>query len=193
MAASPRPAPGALRVFLSRSPEATEALGATLGAGLVAGAVVALSGELGSGKTTLVRGLARGLGVAGPVTSPSFTLMHEHPGPLALYHFDAWMAGREALFLEGGGAEYLGGEGVAVVEWAERIEAWLPAPRLAVRLDHRGPAERSIELAVVPSAAGEEPRAKALEELLDGLLEAIAAGPDLVPVSAAGRAGTPGA
>lgn len=189
MAASPRPA----RVFLSRSPEATEGLGATLGAGLVAGAVVAVTGELGSGKTTLVRGLARGLGVEEPVTSPSFTLMHEYPGPLPLYHFDAWMAGREALFLEGGGSEYLGGEGVAVVEWAERVEAWLPAPRLAVRLAHRGPLERAIELAVVRCVARAGARATALERVLRDLVAGLEAAPELVPVSAAGPGGSAGA
>ena len=133
MASAERPA---ARAFLAPSPEATEALGESLGRGLGAGAVVALLGELGAGKTTFVRGLARGLEVEEPVTSPTFTLMQEHAGRVPLHHFDAWMAAREEAFLESGGAELLGGEGVAAVEWADRLLAWLPVPRIEVELRH---------------------------------------------------------
>jgi tRNA threonylcarbamoyladenosine biosynthesis protein TsaE len=142
-------------VLRSGSPEATEAIGAALGAELAPGAVVALDGELGAGKTCLVRGIARGLGVAEPVSSPSFTLMHEYAGRVAVHHFDAWMTAREAAFLEGGGADALGGEGVALVEWAEHVADYLPAWRLAIRLEHRGPAERRLVLRVL----GAPPRA----------------------------------
>jgi tRNA threonylcarbamoyladenosine biosynthesis protein TsaE len=133
-------------VLVTEGAEATEAVGVALGASLEAGAVVALDGELGAGKTTLVRGLARGLGIEVPVSSPSFTLMHEYPGRLPLYHFDAWMAGRELAFLEAGGAEALEGDGVAVVEWAERVASYLPAERLDVRLEHLGPSARRLTL-----------------------------------------------
>ena len=88
------------RTFRSRSAEETAALGEALGRRLGQGAVIALDGELGAGKTVFVQGLARGLGVEEPVTSPSFTLMHEHAGRLTLHHFDAWMTGREVAFLE---------------------------------------------------------------------------------------------
>ena len=141
MGADPRP-PGAgprpleeLRL-VSRSPEATEALGEALGARLAAGCVVALDGDLGAGKTTLVRGLARGLGVAEGVASPTYTLMHAYDGRVPVYHFDAWMQGREEAFLEGGGAEWLEAGGVALVEWADRVADWLPAARLSVRIEH---------------------------------------------------------
>src|SRR5262245_31785188 len=130
---------GAELVLVTRSPEATESLGEAIGRQLAPGAVVALDGELGSGKTCLVRGLARGLGVEETVSSPSFTLMHEYRGRLTLHHFDAWMAGREQAFLEAGGAEALDGDGVAVIEWAERVRAYLPPARLSVRLAHAGP------------------------------------------------------
>ena len=130
--------------------EATEALAERLGRHLSAGAVVALIGDLGAGKTAFARGVACGLDVADPLTSPTFTLMQEYEGRVPLYHFDAWMDGREALFLEGGGADYLGGGGVALVEWADRVEGYLPAPRLEVRLEHRGEAQRAIELGLVP-------------------------------------------
>jgi tRNA threonylcarbamoyladenosine biosynthesis protein TsaE len=147
-----------VRRFLSRCPEATLALGEALGAALRAagarGVVLALCGELGAGKTTLVRGLARGLGAEGEVTSPSFTLMHEHDGPLPLWHLDAWMAGRERALLEGGAAECLLGPGVAAVEWAERIEDLLPSPRLELRLAHRSPEQREIRLALIPGPEG---------------------------------------
>jgi tRNA threonylcarbamoyladenosine biosynthesis protein TsaE len=125
---------------------------------LPAGSVVALDGELGSGKTRFVRGLARGLGIAEPVSSPTYTLMHSYEGEgarLPLYHFDAWMAGREAAFLEGGGVEWMLGEGISAVEWAERVADLLPVPRLSVCLALRdsGGEGRVLRLAVVGVSA----------------------------------------
>ncbi|MEM7309747.1 MAG: tRNA (adenosine(37)-N6)-threonylcarbamoyltransferase complex ATPase subunit type 1 TsaE [Planctomycetota bacterium] len=169
--------------WISPDPEVTEAVGAALGAALEAGAVVALDGELGAGKTCLVRGLARGLGIEEPVTSPSFTLMQFYEGRLPLYHFDAWMAGRGLAFLEAGGAEALDGEGVAVVEWAGRVADYLPATRLEVLLEHRGPSERLLRVAV-RGPAGARPD-------LEAALQAAAGVPGLAdPGSAA--AGPPG-
>ena len=157
------PSEGPERVLVSASPAATEALGELLGGALGPGDVVALEGELGSGKTCLVRGLARGLGVTDPVTSPTFTLMHTYAGRVPLHHFDAWMEGREQALLEGGGAEWLRAEGVAVVEWAERVSAWLPEPRIRIRLGHLDPERRRIGLSAVGAAGGR----------LAGLLEAL--------------------
>jgi tRNA threonylcarbamoyladenosine biosynthesis protein TsaE len=124
MAASERELTG-LRVFLSRSPEATEALGAALALAIEAdallraeGVAVALDGELGAGKTALTRGVARGLGAQDCVHSPSFTLMHTYEGRLPIYHFDAWMEGRESAFLDGGGAEF--GPPVPLDEFPDR-------------------------------------------------------------------------
>jgi len=117
---------------------------------------------LGAGKTTFMRGLAVGLGVEEPVSSPTYTLMHQYEGRLTLYHFDAWMEGRERAFLEGGGAEELTGEGVSAVEWAEKVAEYLPHPRLAVRLTHRSPQERGLELRVVGDS-----------NLLEGLLRGL--------------------
>ena len=156
------------RSFLSRSAEATEALGALLGSRLSPGSLVALHGELGSGKTCLVRGLARGLGVEGDVASPTYTLMHHHPGPIPLYHLDAWMQGRGEAFLEDGGAEWLHASGVAAVEWAERVSPWIAGPRLAIALEHAGETERRVHLTAV---GGPDPsaRAEALRALVEGL------------------------
>ncbi len=159
---------GVERDLLSHSPEATEELARRLGAVLEAGAVVALSGELGTGKTRFVRGLALGLGAVERVSSPTYTLMHEYPGRLTLYHFDAWMEGRERAFLEGGGAEWIGAGGVAVVEWAERVAAWLPEPRIEVLLEHRGPDRRRLRLRVRPGPAPEA-AGGALERMLADL------------------------
>ena len=161
------------RTFRSRSAEETAALGEALGRRLGPGAVIALDGDLGVGKTVFVQGLARGLGVEEPVTSPSFTLMHEHAGPLALHHFDAWMTGREIAFLEGGGAEALTGnegQGVCAVEWAERVADFLPPERLRVLLEYVGEArdERRITIALV-GEGGDGSDADALRTTLERL------------------------
>lgn len=161
------------RLFRARShaPEITEAVGERLGAALGAGSLVALDGELGSGKTTFVRGLARGLGVSETVSSPTFTRMRVLAGRLALYHFDAWRGGAETLFEEG--AEFLAGDGVAVVEWAERVAASLPRPRLELRLHHRSPEVRELEAYLGGPAPGAGPAALALARALrEALLRA---------------------
>jgi tRNA threonylcarbamoyladenosine biosynthesis protein TsaE len=139
-------------VWRAQSPasETTEAVGETLGRALVPGALVGLIGELGSGKTTFVRGLARGLEVREPVHSPTFTRMRSLSGRLALHHFDAWRGGADALFEEG--AEFLAGSGVAVVEWADRVETRLPRPRIEISLLHRGPEIRELGARLVPGA-----------------------------------------
>lgn len=156
-----------LRSFASGSPEATLALAAALGARLPAGSVLALEGELGAGKTCFVRGLARGLGIEEPVSSPTFTLMHRYEGPRSLLHYDAWMEGRERAFLADGGAEWLGDDAVAAIEWAERVRDFLPRPHLVIELRHRGPDAREILLRL---AGGGSPAAeRALEELVRGL------------------------
>jgi tRNA threonylcarbamoyladenosine biosynthesis protein TsaE len=136
--------------------EATEALGEALGALAEAGDVIALEGELGAGKTAMVRGIARGLGAGDDVASPTYILMDaHHGGRLPLFHFDAWMEGREKALFFDGGDEWLRAGGVAVVEWAGRVDAWLPRPRLAVVLEHVSPAARRATLTAVggPEAA----------------------------------------
>lgn len=121
------------------SPEATQELGRRLGELLQPGDVVALVGPLGAGKTVLVKGVAQGLGTDDParrVHSPTFVLVSEYPGRLWLYHVDAYrLAGPEDLEAIGIG-ELLAGEGVTVVEWADRVSATLPPGALWVHLEH---------------------------------------------------------
>ncbi|MEE2940405.1 MAG: tRNA (adenosine(37)-N6)-threonylcarbamoyltransferase complex ATPase subunit type 1 TsaE, partial [Planctomycetota bacterium] len=133
--------------------DATLRLGRAIGAAAEAGSLVALSGDLGAGKTTLVRGLADGLGVPGTVSSPTYTLMQLHEGGrLPLSHFDAWMEGREKAYLADGADELLATDGVAVIEWAERVEEWLPEERLGLELLHGPDGGRSARLIAIGGA-----------------------------------------
>lgn len=156
------------RCFVLLSEEATLGLGEELGRRLPAGSVLTLDGDLGTGKTTLVRGLGAGLGIEGGVSSPTYTLMQAHEGGrLPLFHFDAWMEGREKALLADGADEFLGGRGIAVVEWGSRVVDWLPEPRLEITLGHRTLEERTVRMRVV-GGAGEGLSAQ-LGALLDGL------------------------
>lgn len=103
------------------SPEETEALGEELGARLRIGNLVLLTGELGAGKTTFVRGVARGVGSEAPVASPTFQLVRVYPGRLQLAHVDLYRIGSEVELRDLGLEELLDG-GVVIVEWGERLE-----------------------------------------------------------------------
>lgn len=120
------------------SAEQTRELGKRIGERLQAGDVVCLYGPLGAGKTTLTQGIAAGLGVTTWVNSPTFVLVTEHQGRAPLHHVDAYRLpenDRDAA-REIGLEELLGGAGVCVIEWAERVAALLPDERLDVRLEH---------------------------------------------------------
>ena len=124
-------------VDLPADPAATERFGEWLGARLRPGSTVGLVGELGAGKTTLVRGLARGLGIADPdaVSSPTYLLVIEHPGPTRLLHADAYLPGKLLGFLADGGLEYLcDPASVVVVEWADRVAKHLPDATLWIEI-----------------------------------------------------------
>ena len=108
-------------VFRTESAEQTEALGQKLGASLPAGSVVAFRGGLGMGKTAFTRGLARGLGCTGRVTSPTFTIANEYRGSIPLFHFDMYrLESSDALF-DIGWEDYLERGGVCAVEWSENV------------------------------------------------------------------------
>jgi tRNA threonylcarbamoyladenosine biosynthesis protein TsaE len=140
------PQEGFLTELVSSSPEETEALGERLARRLQPGAVVALRGGLGSGKTRLTKGIALGLGVRETVTSPTYTIISEYQGNVPLYHIDAYRLEGDEDFENTGALELLGGDGVSVVEWSERIPRSLPCGAIAVSIEITGPQERVIRV-----------------------------------------------
>lgn len=133
--------------FISHSPAETEALGERWGREVRRGWVIALSGDLGAGKTQLVKGLARGMGVASRVHSPTFTLVNEYSGgPLRLFHLDLYRLQTRAQILGAGLEEYLQPEGVTVIEWAERLTTavWSQVKLRRVIIETLGLTDRRI-------------------------------------------------
>lgn len=124
-----------MRIVETNSPEKTWALAAELAAELNPGAVVALHGDLGAGKTCFVQGLAAALGIDEPVTSPTYTLIGEYQGRLPLHHIDLYrLSGpEEALGL--GLEEYFDADGITAIEWAERAEGLLPPDLLHIQIN----------------------------------------------------------
>src|SRR5438270_14030944 len=124
--------------------DATARLGAALAAAIAPGRVLHLSGELGSGKTTLVRGLLRALGVQGAVKSPTFAWVEPYRlSRLDLYHFDFYRFDKKTEWLSSGLREYFTPDAVCIVEWPERAGALLPPPDLAVELSYEGEGRRA--------------------------------------------------
>ena len=120
---------------VSRSAEETREIGRRLARGLSVGDTLLLHGDLGAGKTTFTQGLAAGLGIAGPVQSPTFTIVNEYDGPLRLYHLDLYRLSGPGDLAGLGYEEYLEpSDGVSVVEWPERAGAMLPATYLLTTL-----------------------------------------------------------
>ncbi len=132
---------------MTNSAAETRALGERLADGLERGDVVILEGELGAGKSELARGIAKGLGVTETVTSPSFTILNVYEsGRCPMYHFDWYRLESEDELYELGMDEYLGGDGIAVVEWAERCPDAVPGRCLKVKLEVSGEESRKIEI-----------------------------------------------
>lgn len=123
------------------SPEETRHLGEKMADLLVAGDIICLNGDLGAGKTAFSQGVARGLRIEGPVTSPTFTLINEYEGRLPLYHFDVYRLGGHEEMDDLGYEEYFYGQGVCMVEWAQLVEVVLPDERLDIILTRDGETE----------------------------------------------------
>lgn len=136
---------------------------------LKAGDVLALAGDLGAGKTRLVGGVAAGLGLAEPATSPTFNLMLAHPGPLPLYHFDLYRLDRVAELEEIGFYETLEADGVSIIEWGDRFPEALPADNLLVVIHREGPERRRFDL---------RPSGSRSSELADAWLAVLDSGGD---------------
>ncbi len=132
--------------LISRSPEQTQRLGTRLGELAQSGDVFLLTGNLGSGKTCLTQGIAWGLGVKEYAFSPSFVIVREYHGRLTLYHIDFYRLDRFEEIADLGLDDYLCGEGVCVVEWADKGMAVLPDEHLLIHLSYMSDTERTISL-----------------------------------------------
>ncbi len=130
---------------VSSSPEETERIASGVAAELRPGDVVTVSGELGSGKTTFVRGACRALGVEGPVTSPTFTVGHRYRGHVDVSHLDLYRFEGISPAEWGDLEPYFDGA-VCFVEWPEAARAGLPDPRFRVHMSHAGEARRTISV-----------------------------------------------
>jgi tRNA threonylcarbamoyladenosine biosynthesis protein TsaE len=136
----------ASEAVISLSPEETQAAGERLGARLRAGDVVACIGELGAGKTCFLQGLARGLGVDADVTSPTFVLVNQYQGRLPVYHVDAYRTESLTELVDLGLEEMLHGDGVTVIEWADKLLPLLPPTTITVTIKGLGDQPREIAI-----------------------------------------------
>ena len=150
--------------IISESAEQTREIARFIGEKLREGDVLALSGELGSGKTCFTGGLARGLGVDEKyqITSPTFTLINEYPARCKLYHFDVYRLNGYSEFEDLGYEEYFCGDGIVVIEWAEKIVQILPADTFFISFEYLDENRRRIII------KGQKNR---LKELIDTKME----------------------
>ena len=133
-------------VYITNSEAETEALGAQIAQSLPDGAVLAFYGELGSGKTAFVRGMARGMGIASLVNSPTFTIVNEYLGPRSLFHFDMYRLGSADELYDIGWEDYLARGGICAVEWSENVEEAFEGDEWIVRFEKLGDSARRITI-----------------------------------------------
>ena len=133
--------------FISNSPAETEAIGRQLANDVEAGSVLALKGELGSGKTLFTKGLLAGLGSSAAVTSPTFTIMHEYQGGrLPIYHFDFFRLENRESAARLGVEDYLFSDGISVIEWADRFPDLVPEQARWISFEMKSERQRIITL-----------------------------------------------
>jgi tRNA threonylcarbamoyladenosine biosynthesis protein TsaE len=152
--------------LVTRGPEETRDLGAALADLLVPGDVISLTGDLGAGKTCLVQGAARSLGVQEPVGSPTFVLVREYRGEIPVYHLDVYRLDRLQEVLDLGFEDLLDPGGVIFIEWGDAIDPLLPDSYLEVELSISGDDEMRL-LAVTGRGSSWAPRWERLEKVLD--------------------------
>jgi tRNA threonylcarbamoyladenosine biosynthesis protein TsaE len=146
--------------FISHSAEQTQRIGERLGRLLQGGDLVCLEGELGTGKTCLVQGIGRGLGIVSAIASPTFIIASEYPVPnhrYKFYHIDLYRIETLAEARAAGLEDYFYGDGICVIEWAERVRELLPEERLWITLHYIGDTKRALLF---------KPQGKRYEELL---------------------------
>ena len=135
-----------MQVYYTNNEQETEALGERFSAGLSGGAVVAMYGDLGAGKTAFVRGMARGMGLSCRVSSPTFTIVNEYLGKRELIHFDMYrLSGADELF-EIGWEDYLNRGAVCAVEWSEKVEDAFYGDEKRVTIEKLGDTRRKITI-----------------------------------------------
>ena len=150
--------------FIARSPKEMLSVGEKIGSVISKGSVVALKGRLGAGKTCLVKGIAKSLGITSEITSPSYTIITEYEAvtPLAdnlkmflkkdnnmiipFYHIDVYRLNGEEDFIDLGGEDYINGDGIAVIEWSDKIERLLPDNTLHIEIEILDNNSRAIRL-----------------------------------------------
>jgi tRNA threonylcarbamoyladenosine biosynthesis protein TsaE len=133
---------------VSSSPQETEALGRRLACHLGPGSVIALSGGLGAGKTCLVKGIARALGLDENITSPTYTIINEYrlAGGLPLYHIDAYRLNGDEDFDSTGAGECFSSGGITIIEWSDRIPLSVPVGAISIEIEISGPQSRIFRL-----------------------------------------------
>ena len=132
--------------IISNNEAETEAAGERFARTLRNGAVVALYGDLGAGKTAFVRGMARGLGIGARVSSPTFTIVNEYLGERELYHFDMYRLGSPEELFDIGWEDYLARGGICAVEWSENVAGAFEGDEITVRIDKTGDDSRTITI-----------------------------------------------
>lgn len=135
-----------MAVYFSKSEQDTEELGRTLAASLPGGAVIAMYGELGAGKTAFVRGMAKGLGLSCRVSSPTFTIVNEYLGDRELIHFDMYRLSSADELFDIGWEDYLNRGAVCAVEWSENVQDAFFGDEITVRLRKLSDTEREITI-----------------------------------------------
>lgn len=155
--------------FISRSPEDTKKIGAVIGERAVPGDVLLLEGKLGAGKTCLTQGIAVGLGIDDYVLSPTFVIMRELYGRLPLYHIDLYRLDDIEESIDLGLDEYFYGDGISVVEWAEKAISIMPRNRLLIRMEYIDDTERRLLL---------EPSGERYRELTGQILSSYTDSPE---------------
>lgn len=131
-------------IYSTKTAEDTTHFGRALGELLHAGDILALQGPLAAGKTQLTKGIAQGLGVSEPVTSPTFTIISEYTGRLPLYHIDVYRLNSPEDFLDLGVEDMLYGQGVCIIEWSEKVMSELPSSAILIHLKAEADARRTI-------------------------------------------------
>ncbi len=134
-----------MATFISNSPAETEAIGRQVAENIGVGSVLALKGELGSGKTLFVKGIVAGLGSGADVTSPTFTILHEYRrGRLPVYHFDLFRVENPQALARLGLDDYFFGDGISVIEWADRFPEFVPEQARWIFFEIKSETQRAI-------------------------------------------------